>query len=308
MLLEGQTDDTSDAEDLAALRGAADGAPAADKEPDGPAVPPAPEPGKSVSVEAPKSRRQRAEEERKAELTRMSETIKELRERDSVRDRQLGELTGHLSALAQQRAAAPPVQAYQPPPPQIPDPRDLRRQALKALDARDMDQYHELLEQANTAATMRAIAPALQRVAQQPQAPVQQQVPAELMAYFAAYPDVATHPSRDKLLMAKNAELEALGYPEGPGRVKAVFDHVQATVKAGKGAQRQAPGFDPSSAAALSGTPTARPAGGSSGPGKGEPRVELNAEERRMWKAAGFTDETELARYVAQSNPGRVLR
>jgi len=306
MLLEGQTDDTSADEDLAALRGAADGAPAADKEPDGPAVPPAPEPGKSVSVEAPKSRRQRAEEERKEQLSQMAKTIEDLRKRDEQRDRQFGELTGHLSALAQQRQA-PPVQQYQPPAPQIPDPEELLTKANAALDARDMQGYHRLLLQANQAATMRQLAPVLQRV-NQPAPVQQQQVPAELMAYFAAYPDVATHPSRDKLLMAKNAELEALGYPEGPGRVKAVFDHVQATVKAGKGAQRQAPGFDPSSAAALSGTPTARPAGGSSGPGKGEPRVELNAEERRMWKAAGFTDETELARYVAQSNPGRVLR
>jgi len=306
MLLEGQTDDTSDAEDLAALRGAADGAPAADKEPDGPAVPPAPEPGKSVSVEATKSRRQRAEEERKAELTKMSETIKELREREAARERRDGEILGRLEAIAQIRQA-PPVQQYQQPAPQIPDPEELLTKANAALDARDMQGYHRLLLQANQAATMRQLAPVLQRV-NQPAPVQQQQVPAELMAYFAAYPDVATHPSRDKLLMAKNAELEALGYPEGPGRVKAVFDHVQATVKAGKGAQRQAPGFDPSSAAALSGTPTARPAGGSSGPGKGEPRVELNAEERRMWKAAGFTDETELARYVAQSNPGRVLR
>lgn len=306
MLLEGQTDDTGDAEDLAALRGAADGAPAADKEPDGPAVPPAPEPGKSVSVEAPKSRRQRAEEERKAQLSQMENTIKELRERDAARERRDGEIMGRLDAIAQLRQA-PPVQQYQPPAPQIPDPEELLTKANAALDARDMQGYHRLLLQANQAATMRQLAPVLQRV-NQPAPVQQQQVPAELMAYFAAYPDVATHPKRDQLLMAKNAELDARDFPQGPGRVRAVFDEVNATIKAMSGQKRETPGFDKNSAAALSGTPTARPAGGSSGPGKGEPRVELNAEERRMWKAAGFTDETELARYVAQSNPNRVLR
>ena len=306
MLLEGQTDDTGDAEDLAALRGAADGAPAADKEPDGPAVPPTPEPGKSVSVEAPKSRRQRAEEERKEQLTKMAQTIEDLRKRDEQRDRQFGELTGHLSALAQQRAAAPPVQAYQPPAPQIPDPEELLTKANAALDARDMQGYHRLLLQANQAATMRQLAPVLQRV-NQPAPVQQQQFPPEMMAYFAAYPDVATHPRRDQLLIAKNAELEAREYPAGPGRVKAIFDEVQATLKAGKGAQRQTPGFDPASAAALSGTPTARPAGGSGG-SQGGPRVETTVAEQKYWKAAGFTDETELARYIAQANPSRVIR
>lgn len=304
MLLDGQTDDASDAEDLAALKGAADGVEA--REAEAPAIPAPPEPNKPVTLEAPKSRRARAEEERNAKLAEMSTTIKELRERDAARDRRDGEIMGRLSALAEQRQA--PQQQYQPPAPQLPDPDALMEQANAALDKHDMHGYHRLLQQAHTAATMRAIAPVLQRATFQQPAPQQQQVPAELMAYFAAYPDVATHPKRDQLLMAKNAELDARDFPQGPGRVRAVFDEVNALIKAGNGRQRQTPGFDQGSAAALSGTPTARPTGGSSGGGKGDPRVELTPEERMYWKKAGFTDEGELARNIAASNPSRVVR
>ncbi len=258
-----------------------------------------------MALPDPKSRRT-AREKEKARFEEMANTVKELRDRDATRDRQFGEMTGHLSALAQQRQAPQPQ--YQAPPPQLPDPDALLEQANARLDARDMTGYHRLLMQANQAATMRAMAPVLQRVSQfQQPAPQPQQVPAELMAYFAAYPDVATHPKRDQLLMAKNAELDARDFPAGPGRVRAVFEETQATIKAMNGGQRQAPGFDRGSAAALSGTPTARPSGGS-GAGKGEPRVDLTPEERFYWKKAGFTDESELAQNIAKSRPDRIVR
>lgn len=306
MLLDGQTDgDNSDSADLAPLRDAA-GDVDAKAEPAEPAVPPAPEPNKPVSLETPKSRRAQAEEKRNADYKALADSVKEMRDGLTQRDRQIGELTGHLSALAQQRQAPQPQ--YLAPPPQLPDPDALLEQANARLDARDMTGYHRLLMQANQAATMRAMAPVLQRVSQYQQpAPQQQQVPAELMAYFAAYPDVATHPKRDILLQAKNAELDARDFPAGPGRVRAVFEEVQATIKAMGGQNRQAPGFDRGSAAALSGTPTARPSSGGS-TGKGEPRVDLTPEERFYWKKAGFSDESELAQNIAKSRPDRIVR
>ncbi len=306
MLLDGQTDgDNSDSADLAPLRDAA-GDVDTKAEPADAAIPPAPEPNKPVALATPKSRRAQAEESRQAEIKALSDSVKEMRDGLTQRDRQIGELTGHLSALAQQRQAPQPQ--YQAPPPQLPDPDALMEQANARLDARDMTGYHRLLQAANTAATMRAIAPVLQRAAQFQQQPApQQQVPAELMAYFAAYPDVATHPKRDILLRAKNDELDARDFPAGPGRVRAVFEEVQATIKAMGGQNRQAPGFDRGSAAALSGVPTARSSSGGN-TGKGEPRVELTPEERKYWKAGGFKDEGELAQYIAQARPERIIR
>jgi len=303
MLLDGQTDTgTDDAADIAELKEAAGGEPAPER---AEAIPPAPEPNKPVALTPKLSRRAQAEEDRKKELTALADTVKELRERDSQRDRQFGELTGHLSALAQQRQAPPQYQAPAPQA-QIPDPDELMAKANAALDGRDMGAYHRYLMQANQAATLRSMAPILERVQSMQQAPQQQQqIPAELMAYFAAYPQVATHPAKMQLLMAKNAELEARGFRPGPERVRAAFEEVNAIVSNGK--QTERPGFDRGTAAALSGTPTARPAGGG-GQGKGEPRVDLTPEERMYWKKAGFTDEGELARSIAQSRPDRVVR
>ncbi len=305
MLLEGQTEDSNDTADLAPLRDAA-GDVDAKTESAEPAIPPAPEPNKPVALVTPKSRRAQAEESRQAEIKALSDSVKEMRDGLTQRDRQIGELTGHLSALAQQRQAPQPQ--YQAPPPQLPDPDALMEQANARLDARDMTGYHRLLQAANTAATMRAIAPVLQRVSQfQAPAPQAQQVPPELMAYYAAFPDVATHPKRDQILAAKNAELDFRDFPAGPGRVRAVFEEAQATIKAMKGGQGQAPSFDRGSAAALSGTPTARPSSGGS-TGKGEPRVDLTPEERFYWKKAGFSDESELAQNIAKSRPDRIVR
>jgi len=304
MLLEGQNDtgDTSDTEVTEALREAG-----GEAEPAAEALPPAPEPNKPVALAPKLSRRAQAEEERNNKIKELADTIKELRERDSARDRKFGELTGHISVLAQQRQA--PVQQQQAPAAQLPDPEELLAKANAALDGRDMQGYHRLLLQANQAATMRQMAPILERVQQyqQNQPAPQAQIPPVLMPFYAAYPEVAAHPQQLQLLHAKNVELGARGWRDGPEKVKAIFEEVQAIITAGKGNSAARPGFDRSSAAALSGTPTARPANGG-GAGKGEPRVDLTPAERMYWKKAGFTDESELANNIAQSNPSRVVR
>ncbi len=301
MLLEGQTDTGGDdtASDLETVKDLTEGVEAKGDET---AVPPVPEPTKPVSIAAPLSRRAQAEQERRAELKAMADSVRELREGLSHRDRQIAEMGGHLSALAQQRQM--PQQQYAPPPPQLPDPDALMEKANQALDGKDMTAYHRYLMQANQAATMRQMAPVLQQLHQQRQAPQAQQIPAELMAHFAAYPEVATHPHRMELLQAKNMELTARGWQDGPQKLKAIFDEARAVITAGQ--QQARPGFDQRSAAALAGTPTARPTGGSGG--KSEPKVELTPEERMYWKKAGFTDETELAQNIARARPDRVVR
>jgi len=298
-LLEGSAsdDNATDSEAREALAGAAD-----DKEPAEEAAPPAPEPPKPVVLEKPKSRRERIEEKYDTRLKEVSDTVSRLNEGLAARDRQIGELTGHLQALAQRPAYQPQPQ-YQAPAPQLPDPEELERRAQEAIDRKDFSGYQRLTREASVAATMRALQPILSRQ-QQVQAPAQDQVPPALMPYFAAYPEVASHPAAMQLLAAKNVELEARGFRAGPERVRQIFEDVRATLKGG-----QAPGaaaYSRSNAAVLAGTPTSRPAGGSSAP-EGKPRVELTQEERYFAKKAGFS-ELEIASEIAKSHPDRVLR
>lgn len=267
-------------------------------------LPPEPEPPKSVSV-APKPRRAKIEEEYAKKLEEVSNNLLRMQEGLSARDRQIGELTGHIAALSQRPAYAPPQ--YQPAPqPQIPDPQELRRKALERLDAKDMDGYHRHLEEAHTAATLRQLQPILAQRMQQA-VPQQQadQMPPALMPYFAAYPDVAAHPKAMQLLASKNVELDARGVPAGPERVKQIFEEVRGILGAGR-PTGQAQAYSSQAASVLSGVPTARPSNGSAQRG-GEPRVELTAEERFIAKKTGM-DEGKYAQLVAKNHPERILR
>lgn len=299
-LLDGTSNDGASDDSAAreALAGAAD-----DKEPPEQELPPAPEPPKAVALEKPRSRRERAEEVVNGKLKELSENVARMSEGISARDRQIGELTGHLQALAQRQAYVP-QQQYQPPPtPQLPDPEELERKAQEAIDRKDFTGYQRLTREASVAATLRAIQPVLAQ-RQQVQAPPADTVPPALMPYFAAYPDVASHPAAMQLLAAKNVELEARGFRAGPERVRQIFEDVRATLKGGQ--TPGAPAYSQSSAAVLAGTPTSRPAGGSSA-AEGKPRVELTREERIFAQKAGFS-EHDIATEIAKSHPDRILR
>ncbi len=299
-LLDGTSNDAASDDSAAreALAGAAD-----DKDPPEQELP-APETTKPVTLEKPKSRRERAEDVVNGKLKELSETVGKLSEGISARDRQIGELTGHLQALAQRPAYQPPQQ-YAPPPPQLPDPEELERKAQEAIDRKDFSSYQRLTREASVAATLRALQPGLSQLAQRAQAPAQHEgVHPGLMPYFAAYPEVATHPEHQALLAAKNIQLGARGVPIGPGRLKMIFDEVQADLRGTR--QPGAPAYSQSSAAVLSGTPTSRPAGGSSAH-EGKPRVELTQEERYFAKKAGFS-EHDIATEIAKSHPERILR
>jgi len=254
-------------------------------------------------LEKPKSRRERIEEKYDTRLKEVSDTVSRLNEGLAARDRQIGELTGHLQALAQRPAYQP---QYQAPPQQLPDPEEFERRAQEAIDRKDFTGYQRLTREASVAATLRALQPvfAAQRQQMQPQQDPDA-IPPQLMPYFAAYPEVAVHPDHKNLLAAKNMELHARGIPPGPGRMKLVFDEVRAIVKGGQATGAPA-SYSRSNAAVLAGTPTSRPAGGSSAP-EGKPRVELTQEERYFAKKAGFS-ELEIASEIAKSHPDRVLR
>lgn len=267
------------------------------------ALPPEPEPPKSVSV-APKPRRAKIEEEYAKKLEEVSNNLLRMQEGLSARDRQIGELTGHIAALSQRPAYVP--QQYQPAPqPQIPDPEELEKRANERLDARDYAGYTRLTREAATAATLRQLQPLLAQRMQQAAPQQSDQMPPALMPYFAAYPDVAAHPKAMQLLASKNVELDARGVPAGPERVKQIFEEVRGILGAGR-PTGQAPAYSQQAAAVLSGVPTARPSNGSA-PRNGEPRVELTAEERFIAKKTGM-DEGKYAQIVAKHHPERILR
>ncbi|SRR5216110_209969 len=295
MLLDGQT--TEEPETQAAVEPEA-------REPETPAIPPPPEPDKQVTLTPPKSRRARIEEEYTNKVSSLADMVTKLTQGMSERDRQVGELTGHIQALSQ-RQYAPPQQQYAPPP-QLPDPEDLERRAQEAIDRKDFTGYQRLTREASVADAMRRIAPALQRMQQQQQpAPQQQnQIPPALMTYFAAYPDVASHPRAMELLASKNVELDARGFAPGAERVRQVFDEVRAVLSGGKPVGRAS--FSQGSAGALSGVPT-RSSNGGGGGGSSEAKVALTTEERIVAKRAGFSEE-KMANLIAQSHPDRVIR
>jgi hypothetical protein len=128
-------------------------------------------------------------------------------------------------------------------------------------------------------------------------------MPPALMPYFAAYPEVASHPRSMELLASENVRLEALGVPRGSDRVKMIFDNIKSALTAGRSSG--APAFSQSSAAALSGVPTPRPANG--GGAGGGPRVDLTQEERVIAKRAGMSD-AKMAELVMKNDPARVIR
>ncbi len=273
-------------------------------EPERQELPPPPEPDKPVALPERQRRTSRRDEAQQAALAEVTSRLEKMNESMAARDRQIGELTGHISALSQ-RPQYQPQQQYQPPPPQLPDPEELERKALERLDARDMTGYQRLSREAGVAATLRSLQPILARQQQQqaPQ-PQQEQVPPGLMPFFAAYPDVASHPKMMTLLAAENVRLEGHGFPAGPERVRKIFENVRADLTAGKKPGQQ--GFSAQSAQVLSGVPTQRPANGGQAR-DGQPRVDLTSEERIMAKRAGFS-EAEIAETIAQAHPERILR
>lgn len=254
-------------------------------------------------VKLTKSRKAQAEEDRRAELKALQDGLKETREAIAARDRQIGELTGHMQALAQRPA---PQQQYVPqaPAPQLPDPDHLQREAIKALDNRDMNEYHRLLRQSHEAGVIRQLAPFLQQQQQrmqQMQAPQQEAYPSVLMPYMLANPDLIQSNGWQELVAAKDLELKVRGVQAGPDRVRQAFVEANAVIQAGK--KGGAPSFSQSSAAVLSGTPTARPSNGSAP--SGDDKVVLSPAEQRMARVIG---EERYVKQLLEIDPGRRVR
>lgn len=255
----------------------------------------------------PKGRRAQAIEELNGKFKTFEERFTKYDEERNQRDQEIARIRGELEATRRQPVYVQP----QAPAPQLPDPEVLERQALEALDKRDMTTYQRLSRQAAKAEMLREVAPLLQ---QRQQAPQSDAPPPALMAKIYAHPDIAALPNHTELLAAKNAELDARyragipgATPPGPQRIEQVFAETDAMVKSWKKPNgAKGPQFSQQSAAALSGVPTAR--GGAPGGNEGAaPGVELSAEEKKWAKKAKMSLE-EYAGMVAQQHPERVRR
>lgn len=256
--------------------------------------------GPTVSLAKPLSRRAQAEKERNEKIDKLAQTVESLSNGISQRDQQLAQMRGFMEAQALQPRYVAPQQQQ----PSLPDPVELRKRAKAALDAQKFDEFHELTIQAAEAQTLHRLAPALQELQSRQQQP--NQMPPELGAMFAAYPDVAMHPRNIDFLQAKNLELHARGVPPGPERLRMVFAEVDAGLKGAKknggGAQ-----YSPASAAVLSGMPTSRSngsTGGSDGPGITLTAVEAQIAARL--EKQGVMSKADYARGLAEADPSRV--
>jgi hypothetical protein len=267
-----------------------------------PAAAPVEEPGTRVSIKPP-NRRAAAAEALNRRLEDLTGTVTSLRDGLSQRDRELSEMRGMLQGVSQRAYAAP--QAPQAP---APDEHQLLKEAKAALDAKDFDTYHSKTIAASEARVMRSIGPALQEIANRQNAQQGGGMNPELMAMFAAHPDVASHPRHVELLAAKNVELDARGVPPGAGRIRQVFAEVDAIVKSGRKPNASGQRYSSSSAGALSGVPSSR---GGAASGGGDMGVTLNAEENRValkLERAGIMSRADYAKGLAEADPNRLQR
>lgn len=253
----------------------------------------------TVSLAKPESRRARAERERKEEIDRLAKSVERLSDGLSQRDQQLAQMRGFMEAQAMRPQYAPQQQQA----PTV-DYAQLAKDAKKALDEGRFSDFQELTIAAAEAKTMARLAPALQELQQRQQPP--NQMPPELGAMFAAYPDVAMHPRHVDFLQAKNLELNARGVPPGPERLRMVFAEVDANLKGSKknggGAQ-----YSQGSAAVLSGMPTSR--SGAGGGGSNGPGITLNAAELKIaadLERKGIMSKADYAKGLAEADPSRI--
>ncbi len=275
-----------------------DGAPAAAEGEGATEAPVDAGPPQVVSLKPAESRRARAARELNERIEGLTRNVESLSSGISQRDQQLAQMRGFMEAQAMQPR-------YQPAQPQqqAPDYTDLTKRAKQALDEKKFDEYHELTIAAAEAKTLARLAPALQELSQRQQPA--NQMPPELGAMFAAYPDVAMNPNHVDFLMAKNMELNARRIPPGPERLRMVFAEVSADLKGSKknGAGAQ---YSQGSAAALSGVPTSRSAGAGGGDGPGITLTQVEAEVASRLERQGVMTKAQYAKGLADADPSRV--
>jgi len=246
------------------------------------------------------SRRAKARERDERILAEIASSREEAAARDreyrehleSIR-RENAELRGQVSAYASRPAPESRRDS-------LPDPEALEREALEALDRKDLTTYQRKMREAAKADVMREIAPRFQQqgTAQGPQTnPL-------LVATAAQYGDVMANPLAFDVAQAHDKDLARKGIPEGPERWKQAFEagrkYIGGNVKQGNG-----PTYSQRNREVVGGLP-ANGSGNARG-SSGEPGVILTAEERATAKKYRLS-EADYAKELAAMHPDRIVR
>jgi|SRR6185369_5756785 len=236
------------------------------------------------------SRRGRAAETLSAMEKRLNDLQKtvgdstERYQRDlSTRDVTIAELRGRIAAMSE-RPATPVTPA--------PKAAELRKQARKALDGQDFDEYERLTHEASVAAIEEKYGERLSQQAAQAPAPV----PFPVQAVLNSFPDVLERPDGFRRAILEDQRLALDGVPDGPARYRQAFEIVRAQIKPANGG-----GGKEGLRGILTATPTARAANGSA-PGPG---VNLTKYELDVAKRCGMTPE-EYAKFLVEGKPDRL--
>jgi hypothetical protein len=264
------------------------------------------EPGQAAAEESgvapekartPISRRKRAAEAQETILAEMrslrEDSAKEREqraERESRYERDLAELRGQNQALMSR-----PQYREEPKKDDGPDPDKLIEEANAALDRKDYATWQKKNNEANVAASVRAVRAILpQQQAQQPQ------MNPLLYGIASQFPEVMGN--RVAMRAAQNHDLllAEQGIPEGPERWKKSFEEGKRYLGAQNGNAKPA-GYSAKSREVLGSQP-ARSNG--SGGGKGEPGVVLSSAELGMAKKFKMSPE-EYAQHLVAMHPER---
>lgn len=222
-----------------------------------PAQEPAPDPTPQADVivapPKPPGRRAAAAAALEAVTSKLDDIGKQFGEYRTATEARMAQMHGALEAYQRQ----PPQVVYQPPPThqqQGPDPAQLRREAMTALDNKDFNRYQDLSHEAAVVEAERRV---LSKIPQQQAPQGNPQLQSAMVPLFAAHPDVAKHPRHMALLNAKAAELlEGRGMQPGPETLALVFEEVNAQIQAQrKGSQ---PTYSRQAAAAITSSPSNR--------------------------------------------------
>lgn len=249
------------------------------------------EPQRTERVTLTRRDKERAKrDELSTQLKTLSETVSKseqnYREELSKRDAEIARLAGfQQAALLHQQQRQAPVQA-------APDPVSLMKEAKKALDAGDLDGYHDAIQAAMEARIMGKIP------APQPQYQPQQQANPVAMALLTQNPAVLAAGQRGiNLAIIEDQKLALMGIPDGPDRWKKSFALAENALQ-----PAPQPGYSADSRQVLSGVGT-RPTGG----GSREAGVTLSDFELKWAEASGMSKE-EYAKALAEANPKRLER
>lgn len=205
--------------------------------------------------------------------------------REAARERELSEMRGYLQA---QREAAERNKA---PEPQGPSAADLFRDAKKALDANDLDTYHQKLAEANSAIVLEKVKGMLPK--EQPRQAQQPQMDPVVAGMYAQYAVQVQDQQRFQQIAAlQDQMLHIKGIPPSYDRYRLALE---SAVRELGGGQAKTPTYSQGIAGALS-APPSRPANA-----QARETVEerpLTAEERAAAEWLG--GEKEYRKYMSK--------